>query len=423
MRRLNNKGYMLVEIIVASVIAFSVAYYLLNLTYKFKDKSEDIYYSTTMLSDKINITKNIMNDLEKISDKSSDGLVKGTDNNTYTITIKGKDDKNSGIISRTIKVSKDATTQQWQIEYGSFQTGAFVTNDKSYYKKALDKSFEVSNVSCEPIQNDAYAYKIIIKINSLYTNDSNDIILFVNRDKSPSNTQNEDFSSEIVTIKIDGIDKPISASRNVPFLVEQPETKPKDKENFVLLGYSTDENDTNPKYKVGDNINVSGFKKETTLYPIWIIDPEKIFNIASTTVNTNYKWVLDVDHGTNENGTLVTLYGKHSGENQKWKFEYDKGSGNYRIHSGVDFDNMCLDVNGAKFINGTKVQIWQCNTSPAQEFKLVTNSDGSYGFSVAADMMYLDVKGGKFSSGTQIQVYQKNGTNAQKWELLPIISN
>ena len=93
MKRLNNKGYMLVEIIVASVIAFSVAYYLLNLTYKFKDKSEDIYYSTTMLSDKINITKNIMNDLEKIPDKNSVTLVQGTNNNTYTITIKGKDDK------------------------------------------------------------------------------------------------------------------------------------------------------------------------------------------------------------------------------------------------------------------------------------------------------------------------------------------
>ena len=56
--KLNQKGYMLVEIIVASVIAFSVAYYLLNLTYKFKDKNEDVYYSTTMLADKINITKN-----------------------------------------------------------------------------------------------------------------------------------------------------------------------------------------------------------------------------------------------------------------------------------------------------------------------------------------------------------------------------
>lgn len=413
---------MLVEIIVASVIAFSVAYYLLNLTYKFKDKSEDIYYSTTMLSDKINITKNIMNDLEKISDKNSVTLAKDTDNNThtYTITIEGEDDKNSAIISRIIKVSKDATTQQWQIEYGSFQNGAFVTNDKSYYKKVLDKSFEVSDVSYIKKDN---AYKIIIEINSLYTNDSNDIILFVNKGKSPSNTQNEDFNSKKVTININGISGSSIVDRAVPFQIKQPETKPKGKENFVLLGYSTDENDTNPKYKVGDNINVSGFKKETILYPIWIIDPEKTFNIASTTVNTNYKWVLDVDHGTNKNGTLVTLYGKHSGENQKWKFEYDKGSGNYRIHSGVDFDNMCLDVNGAKFVNGTQVQIWGCNTSAAQEFKLVTNSDGSYGFSVAADTMYLDVRGGKFSSGTQIQVYQKNGTNAQKWELLPIINN
>ena len=414
---------MLVEIIVASVIAFSVAYYLLNLTYKFKDKSEDIYYSTTMLSDKINITKNIMNDLEKISDKSSDGLVTGADNNTYTITIKGKYDKKSEIISRTIKVSKDATTQQWQIEYGSFTTGEFNANDKSYYKKVLDKSFEVSDVSCESTQNDAYAYKIIIKINSLYTNDSNDIILFVNKGKSPSNTQNEDISSEMVTIKIDGISEGLTVNRTESFLVTQPNPKPQGKENFVLLGYSLNEKATNPEYKVEDSINIKGFSKETTLYPIWIIDPEKTFNIASTTVNTNYKWVLDVDHGTNKNGTLVTLYGKHYGENQKWKFEYDKGSGNYRIHSGVDFDNMCLDVNGAKFVNGTQVQIWGCNTSAAQEFKLVTNSDGSYGFSVAADTMYLDVKGGKFSSGTQIQVYQKNGTNAQKWELLPIISN
>ena len=63
-KRLNNKGYMLVEIIIASVLAFSVAYYLLNLTYDFKDKNEDVYFSTATLSDKINITKNIMNDLE-----------------------------------------------------------------------------------------------------------------------------------------------------------------------------------------------------------------------------------------------------------------------------------------------------------------------------------------------------------------------
>ena len=216
---------MLVEIIVASVIAFSVAYYLLNLTYKFKDKSEDIYYSTTMLSDKINITKNIMNDLEKIPDKNSVTLAKDTDIkniNTYTVTIEGKDDKNIEI-SRIIKVSKDATTQQWQIEYGSFQNGAFVTNDKSYYKKVLDKSFEVSNVTCGE-DDGKNAYKIIIKINSLYINDSNDIILFVNKGKSPSNTHNEDVSSKEVTFINDKGEKIATVDINNFFQVETPKT-------------------------------------------------------------------------------------------------------------------------------------------------------------------------------------------------------
>ena len=413
--KLNNKGYMLVEIIVASVIAFSVAYYLLNLTYKFKDKSEDIYYSTTMLSDKINITKNIMNDLEKISDKSSDGLVKGADNNIYTITINGKIGDKKSDISRTIKVSKDATTQQWQIEYGSFQNGAFVTNDKSYYKKVLDKSFEVSDVSYIKKDN---AYKIIIKINSLYTNDSNDIILFVNKGKSPSNTQNEDISSEMVTIKIDGIDNPISASRNVPFLVEQPETKPKGKENFVLLGYSLNEKATNPEYKVEDSINIKGFKKETTLYPIWIIDPEKTFNIVSSDKN----FVFDVYNNGSANGTTVILYNKKTSNNanQKWKFKYDETSGYYKILTMLDSSGKtCLDVNNGNYVNGTKVQIWQCADprTGAQDFKIIPQDDGSYYISTLDENYVLDVPNQKFANGTGIHVWQKNSTIAQKFYL------
>ena len=421
MRRLNNKGYMLVEIIVASVIAFSVAYYLLNLTYKFKDKSEDIYYSTTMLSDKINITKNIMNDLEKISDKSSDGLVTDADNNIYTITINGKIGDKKSDISRTIKVSKDAATQQWQIEYGSFQTGAFVTNDKSYYKKVLDKSFEVSDVSCESTQNDAYAYKIIIKINSLYTNDSNDIILFVNKGKSPSNTQNEDISSEMVTIKIDGISEGLTVNRTESFLVTQPNPKPKGKENFVLLGYSLNEKATNPEYKVEDSINIKGFKKETTLYPIWIIDPEKTFNIESNKKN----FVFDVYNDEKTNGTKVILYSKKTSNtaNQKWKFKYDETSGYYKILTMLDSSGKtCLDVNNGNYVNGTKVQIWQCADprTGAQDFKIIPQDDGSYYISTLNEGYVLDVPNQKFANGTGIHVWQKNSTIAQKFYLSPV---
>ena len=416
MKRLNNKGYMLVEIIVASVIAFSVAYYLLNLTYKFKDKSEDIYYSTTMLSDKINITKNIMNDLEKISDKNSVTLAKDPDNNphTYTITIEGEDDKNSAIISRIIKVSKDAITQQWQIEYGSFQNGAFVTNDKSYYKKVLDKSFEVSNVTCGE-DDGKNAYKIIIKINSLYINDSNDIILFVNKGKSPSNTQNEDFNSETVTINI-GENKTI-CNRNKPCTINYLNPK----ENFELLGYSLNEKATNPEYKVGANIDVSEFKNETILYPIWIIDPKKTFNIVSY----NQSYVFDVYNDEKTNGTKVILYSKKTSNtaNQKWKFKYDETSGYYKILTMLDSNGKtCLDVNNGNYVNGTKVQIWQCADprTGAQDFKIIPQDDGSYYISTLNEGYVLDVYNKNFADRTSIQVWQKNISTAQKFYLSPV---
>lgn len=409
---------MLVEIIVASVIAFSVAYYLLNLTYKFKDKSEDIYYSTTMLSDKINITKNIMNDLEKISDKSSDGLVTDADNNIYTITINGKIGDKKSDISRTIKVSKDATTQQWQIEYGSFQNGAFVTfvtNDKSYYKKVLDKSFEVSDVSYIKKDN---AYKIIIEINSLYTNDSNDIILFVNRDKSPSNTQNEDVSSKEVTLINDEGEKIATVDRKNFFPVETPKTF---KENFIFLGYSLNEKATNPEYKVGANIDVSVFKNETILYPIWIIDPEKTFNIESNKKN----FVFDVYNDEKTNGTKVILYSKKTSNtaNQKWKFKYDETSGYYKILTMLDSSGKtCLDVNNGNYVNGTKVQIWQCADprTGAQDFKIIPQDDGSYYISTLNEGYVLDVPNQKFANGTGIHVWQKNSTIAQKFYLSPV---
>ena len=416
MKRLNNKGYMLVEIIVASVIAFSVAYYLLNLTYKFKDKSEDIYYSTTMLSDKINITKNIMNDLEKISDKNSVTLAKDPDNNphTYTITIEGEDDKNSAIISRIIKVSKAAITQQWQIEYGSFQNGAFVTNDKSYYKKVLDKSFEVSNVTCGE-DDGKNAYKIIIKINSLYINDSNDIILFVNKGKSPSNTQNEDFNSETVTINI-GENKTI-CNRNKPCTINYLNPK----ENFKLLGYSLNEKATNPEYKVGANIDVSEFKNETILYPIWIIDPKKTFNIVSY----NQSYVFDVYNDEKTNGTKVILYSKKTSNtaNQKWKFKYDETSGYYKILTMLDSSGKtCLDVNNGNYVNGTKVQIWQCADprTGAQDFKIIPQDDGSYYISTLNEGYVLDVYNKNFADRTSIQVWQKNISTAQKFYLSPV---
>lgn len=60
MLKLNNKGYMLVEIILASVIAFGVAYYIINLTIKLKNKNDDLLVETQVKTDQAIITNKLM---------------------------------------------------------------------------------------------------------------------------------------------------------------------------------------------------------------------------------------------------------------------------------------------------------------------------------------------------------------------------
>ena len=132
LKKLNNKGYMLVEIIIASVLAFSVVYYLLNLTYDFKDKNEDVYFSTATLSDKINITNNIMNDLEGKSVDVVHLSESNADPSYITLKVGESTDYKQIFINKNDKT----------IKYGKLlydDVGTFDVNDQTYYEKKIDE--------------------------------------------------------------------------------------------------------------------------------------------------------------------------------------------------------------------------------------------------------------------------------------------
>ena len=163
--KLNKKGYMLVEIIVSFVLAFSIAMYLLNLAIKFKNTNEDIYYSAKYLSDKNLITRNIMNDLDR-------GIIKEiankTTNGTYPYII-------------TFKLFIDETTEDrmlritpTEIEYGKVEDGIFITTDVSYYKKTFETSLTIDKPIIT-IEDDILSLRIPIK--SIYTDEVYDLIL------------------------------------------------------------------------------------------------------------------------------------------------------------------------------------------------------------------------------------------------------
>lgn len=149
--KLNNKGYMLVEIIVASVIALVMAYFLIDITIRLVNKNNDYYVESTLLTDKSLVTKEIMEDISdsriiltsvnKKSDTSVDLTFKYYNNDTdfYEFT-------------KTITIDNDTKI----ITYGE-------------YSKKLSKDLNIKSIT---IKNDESTKQLYITIPA-YTNYSN----------------------------------------------------------------------------------------------------------------------------------------------------------------------------------------------------------------------------------------------------------
>lgn len=62
--KLNNRGYMLVEIILASALAFGMAYFMISMTLKLKNKNDDLLVETLAVTDQTIIANGIMSTLK-----------------------------------------------------------------------------------------------------------------------------------------------------------------------------------------------------------------------------------------------------------------------------------------------------------------------------------------------------------------------
>ena len=86
-KRLNNKGYMLVEIILASVLAMGVAYFIMDLSIKLKNKNDDLLVKTLVYTDQAIIYNKIMEDLYSNSNNIDCSYIEDKldiSNNTFT---------------------------------------------------------------------------------------------------------------------------------------------------------------------------------------------------------------------------------------------------------------------------------------------------------------------------------------------------
>ena len=73
-----------------------------------------------------------------------------------------------------------------------------------------------------------------------------------------------------------------------------------------------------------------------------------------------------------------------------------------------------LDVSGASTQSGANVQIWQNTGACAQQWAIVTNSNG-YRLVSACSGKSLDIDGGNIANGTNVQIWDSNNSAAQRW--------
>lgn len=172
--KLNRKGYLTVEIILASTIAFAIAFFLIEITVKLVSKTDDVYHETVIAYDDAIIINNIK---EKIKDYiiETDGLnfveCKNNECNIWGERVGG------------------ATEERW-LYYDSvskeirFSEGAEEGKDRVtlYSKKVDDSISEVeisSNINGNVKPSDGIVF-FNIKLKNIFTNNTYEMVIPIN---------------------------------------------------------------------------------------------------------------------------------------------------------------------------------------------------------------------------------------------------
>lgn len=77
--------------------------------------------------------------------------------------------------------------------------------------------------------------------------------------------------------------------------------------------------------------------------------------------------------------------------------------------------NKCLDVSSGGSANGTNIQLWTCNGSAAQTFRVEDQGGGIVRFVNVGSNKCVDIAAAGTQNGANVQLYDCNGTGAQSF--------
>ena len=168
--KLNRKGYLTVEIILASTIAFAIAFFLIEITVKLVSKTDNVYHETVIAYDDAIIINNIK---EKIKDYiiETDGLnFVECKNNECMISGEPKEDR---------YIYYDSESKEIRFSEGAEEGKDRVT----LYAKKVDDSISEVEISSNINRNVKPSDRIVffnIKLKNIFTDNAYEMVIPIN---------------------------------------------------------------------------------------------------------------------------------------------------------------------------------------------------------------------------------------------------
>lgn len=142
MMKLDNKGYLVIEVVLSSVVAFVIMYFLIELTFNLSSRNDDLYKEITFINDKNVITKNVMDDVSMMQVSKLDFSCTTNNVQCVDITYNMDDDLEGSKLSKRLEINKSSKL----LTYGVYD-GSNYNKDYYYYEKKVSDDLDLGNVS------------------------------------------------------------------------------------------------------------------------------------------------------------------------------------------------------------------------------------------------------------------------------------
>lgn len=154
---LNRRGYLAVEVILASVVAITISVFLMEITVKLVNTTDDAYVDTELLTDKALIIKNIKSEVEKnISELGGIKSISGLD-------VNGK---------------KGITLEYCTLINQDYYKNLYIFENKVVYSSGIEDERETKTPIYSKTLNEKYLSNFSITTSKTGTINNNEYILF-----------------------------------------------------------------------------------------------------------------------------------------------------------------------------------------------------------------------------------------------------